>query len=179
MPAVKIRARGVATPETPARKPAAKRSTAKATPAPAKRGPGRPRKDGSAPRPRKPTLSDRRSSAPQTDDKTMKRLLDAVEKAGARRKKAENEHKESVDALHAAASAALSGGVPMARVSDASGISRQWLYKMGEFRNRENGGEPETPKAAATKSTRKSTKSTARRSNSKAGARSRPVIKSR
>jgi hypothetical protein len=27
----------------------------------------------------------------------------------------------------------------MAKVSDASGISRQWLYKMGQFAGRNNG----------------------------------------
>ena len=140
----------------------AKRGPAKGAPTPVKRGPGRPRKNpvaDEAPvrKAPKPSLSGRRSSAPQTDDKTMKRLLDAVAKAGARRKKAEAEHKASVDALHTVAKAALDGGCPMGRVSESSGISRQWLYKMGEHAGRDNGGNGsgngEAVVAAAVKST--------------------------
>lgn len=195
MPALKIRVGGASKepakptrkstrkPAKPAAKPAAKRGSAKPA---AKRGPGRPRNDGAEPK-------SRRSSVAKTDDKTMTKLLAAVEKAGDRRREAEEEHKASVDALHLAAQAALDGGVPMARVSEASGISRQWLYKMGEFAGRSsnggngNGGEKKaavkrTPRQSAKASTRpaprsKSTKST--QSKSGAGTRSRPRIKSR
>jgi transposase-like protein len=107
----------------------------------------------------------------------MKTLLAAVTKAGDRRRKAEAEHKASVDALHEAAQAALDGGVPMARVSDASGISRQWLYKMGEFAGRgENGsGSKPAAKSAVKRATsRQSTKST---QSKRTG--TRPRIKSR
>jgi hypothetical protein len=65
----------------------------------------------------------------------------------------------------------------MARVSDASGISRQWLYKMGEFAGRgENGsGSKPAAKSAVKRATRQSaSKST----QSKRGA-TRPRIKSR
>ena len=158
-------------------KPATRRTAAKpAAAVPAKRGPGRPRKTGK-PSPAAATSASRRSSVPKTDDKTMKTLLTAVTKAGDRRRKAEIEHKASVDALHEAAQAALDGGVPMARVSDASGISRQWLYKMGEFAGRgENGsGSKPAAKAAVKRSTaRQSTKRTQSKSTGR-----KPVIKGR
>jgi hypothetical protein len=173
--AFKIKVAGATT--KPRTKPAAKRTAAKPA-ASAKRGPGRPRKNAaSKPSPAAATAASRRSSVPKTDDKTMKTLLSAVTKAGDRRRKAEIEHKASVDALHEAAQAALDGGVPMARVSDASGISRQWLYKMGEFAGRgENGsGSKPAAKSAVKRATRQSaTKST----QSKRGA-TRPRIKSR
>lgn len=168
-------ATGATKPSRP--KPAAKRSTA-AKPASARRGPGRPRKNAdSKPSPAAATSASRRSSVPKTDDKTMTKLLAAVGKAGDRRRKAEIEHKASVDALHEAAQAALDGGVPMARVSDASGISRQWLYKMGEFAGRGengNGGNKAAAKAAVKRTTRQSTKRTQSKSAS-----TRPRIKSR
>lgn len=167
---------GASTPAKPKAKPAAKRSTARpakptaAKPAAAKRGPGRPRKTGK-PSPAAAASASRRSSVPKTDDKTMTKLLAAVTKAGDRRREAEAEHKASVDALHEAAQAALDGGVPMARVSDASGISRQWLYKMGEFAGRGENGSGSKPAAKAAVKRTSSTKSTARGS--------KPRIKSR
>jgi hypothetical protein len=137
-----------------------KRATTKTAAAPAKRAPGRPRKDGSAPV--------RRSRANSNmDERTMKRHLTAVEKAGVARKKAELAHKAAVDNLHRVASEAMDAGVPMARVADVSGISRQWLYKMGEFAGRSNGD----TKPAATTRTRKTSsngKSTAKSTGAKA-----------
>jgi hypothetical protein len=89
------------------------------------------------------------------DARTEARLLKLVEKAGDRRTKAEAEHKESIDALHDAAREAIEGGVSMAKVADASGISRQWLYKMGDFEGRKgvtNGnGKPAPAKTDATR----------------------------
>lgn len=167
---------GASTPAKPKpAKPATRRTAAKPA-ASAKRGPGRPRKAGK-PSPAAAASASRRSSVPKTDDKTMTRLLASVKKAGDRRRKAEEEHKASVDALHEAAQAALDGGVPMARVSDASGISRQWLYKMGEFAGRGengNGGNKATAKAAVKRATRQGTKSTQSKRTGR-----KPVIKSR
>lgn len=165
----------------PKAKPATKRATARPTAAKpaAKRGPGRPRTTGKASPAAAAASASRRSSVPKTDDKTMKTLLTAVTKAGDRRRKAEAEHKASVDALHEAAQAALDGGVPMARVSDASGISRQWLYKMGEFAGRSengNGGNKPAAKSAVKRAT--STKQSTKRTQSKSAG-TRPRIKSR
>lgn len=161
MAALKIKARGRATakPEAPkattrptrrgtrkstTAKPAAKRTPAKrdstkakAAAAPAKRGPGRPRKAPDAP-------VQRRNST-GVDPRTEAKVLKMVEKMGERRAKAEAEHQEAINALHQAAQEALDVGVSMAKVSDASGISRQWLYKMGDFRGRGNGGSTPAP----------------------------------
>jgi transposase-like protein len=154
MAAVKIKTRGAAKSEPkatakpkPTRKTAGAKATTrpttrgkrtakpKTTPAkatPAKRGPGRPRKpEGAAPV---------RRDSKGIDAKAEARLLKAVTKAGERRQKAKIEHEESVNALHTAAQEALEGGVSMAKVADSSGISRQWLYKMGDFRQDERGG---------------------------------------
>jgi hypothetical protein len=133
MAAVKIRVGGRST-GTPA--PAAKRGAKPAKRAAAKpakrastgRGPGRPRKAEGEPVTRR--------ASKNIDPRTEARLLKAVEKAGERRAKAEAEHKEAINALHAAAVEAIEEGVTMAKVSDVSGISRQWLYKMGDFADR-------------------------------------------
>ena len=136
--AMKIRVRGASKEEAkPKAKPAksrpAKRAAKPAAKAPAKRGPGRPRKSESEStgtgRPRRYKTSD-------IDAREEAKLVKLVEKAGDRRRKAEEEHKESVSALHEAAAEALQAGVSMAKVADASGISRQWLYKMGDFADR-------------------------------------------
>lgn len=136
--AIKIRTRGASTSEAkPKAKPAKSRPAkrgAKAKPAakaPAKRGPGRPRKQAGEEAPAKP-----RRYSTGVDPKQEAKALKLVEKAGDRRRKAEEEHKEAVSALHEAALEALNIGVSMAKVADASGISRQWLYKMGEYADR-------------------------------------------
>jgi hypothetical protein len=164
---------------------APKRSTRKTTAKPAAKATGTKRgtrmattRKRSEPA-RKPTLSNRRSSVPQTDDKTMKKLLTDVQKAGALRKKAEEAHKASVQALYEAATNALNSGVPMAEVSKVSGISRQWLYKMGDFAKRGNGAsaaKASTRKASTAKAT--PAKSTTKRTQSKtAGKTTRPRIR--
>jgi len=161
---------------------APKRSTRKSTAKPARKTAGTKRTTGSrAASTRKrsepqATTRGRRSAVPQTDDRTMKRLLADVEKAGKLRKKAEEAHKATVNALHDAAKAALEGGVPMARVSEVSGISRQWLYKMGEFAGRGNGASASKASARKT-STAKSTASTKRTQSKNTGAK-RPRIRS-
>src|SRR4051812_11724995 len=112
--------------------PAKRTTAAKSTPAKPKgtsqRGPGRPRKPEGAP------VQHRASKG--VDPRQEAKLLKAVTKAGERRQKAEIEHKESVNALHDAARDALEAGVSMALVANASKISRQWLYKMGDFAER-------------------------------------------
>ena len=142
--------------KTAAAKPATKRTTAKrtttkpaasATKRTTGRAPGRTRKDGSEPV--------RRSTPnPNLDAATMKRHIAAVTKAGQARKKAEAAHKAAVQALHEAATAAMDAGVPMARVAEVSGISRQWLYKMGEYADRGgNGSGSKTAAKTAAKTT--------------------------
>lgn len=158
--AVKINAgRAKSTPARSTRKSTAK-PAAKTTGA--KRGTtgtrGASTRKRSEPKAQAPAASSRRSPVAQTDDRTMKRLLSEVEKAGKLRKKAEEAHKATVQALHEAAQAALEGGVPMARVSDVSGISRQWLYKMGEFAGR--GGSNGDSKSGAKATTRPTTRGT-------------------
>lgn len=147
------------------RQPAKRDSTATASKPAAKRGPGRPRKQETQDEKAAPVRRNSTGVDPRAEAKALK----LVTKMGERRAKAEAEHKESINALHQAATEAMEMGVSMAKVSDASGISRQWLYKMGDFRGRKNGGngngETGTSTTKAPKSTTKpkSTRSTTTR----------------
>jgi hypothetical protein len=175
--AVKIRAAGAkpaAKPKAKA-KPAAKRSGAKATTRPttrgkrtpaakpvAKRGPGRPRKTAAE---QAEGTKRNTTGLAKTDPKLEAKLLKAVTAAGDRRREAKIEHEESVNALYEVAKEALEAGVSMAKVSDASDISRQWLYKMGEFAGREDGNG--SSKTVAKKTTAKP--APAKRANARKG----------
>jgi len=131
---VKIKVAGKST-DKPAAKPA--RSTRKT---PARKAPARAsakRTERAKPAAAKSSDGPVRRASKNVDPRTEARLLKAVAKAGERRKKAEMEHKESINALHDAAREAIIGGVSMAKDADESGISRQWLYKMGDFAERE------------------------------------------
>ena len=186
--AVKIKVAGkadakpAATRSTSARKTAAtpaKRSTKRKGTAPAaKRGAARPR---STTRPAKTNGEGPvRRASKGIDARTEARLLKAVEKAGDRRRKAEIEHKESINALHDEAKAAIEGGVSMAKVADASGISRQWLYKMGDFAERDgvtNGSGTKTAAKSATKRTAPAKPAASKRTAAKPASRRRTTAK--
>jgi hypothetical protein len=170
MPAIKIRAAGAKSapaakpkpkakakpgakattrPTTRGRRGASAKPSAKPKPA-AKRGPGRPRKtEAEAAEGTKRNVTGLAKSDPKLEAK----LLKAVKAAGDRRREAKIEHEESVNALYEAAKEALEAGVSMAKVSDSCDISRQWLYKMGEFAGREggNGGNGASTSKAAPK----------------------------
>lgn len=179
MAAIKIRARGASTAEPEAkpskRRPKAKPAkragtTAKAKPA-AKRGPGRPRKAEGEPV---------RRNSTGVDPKVEARLLKAVQAAGDRRRAAKIEHEESVNALYEVAKEALAEGVSMAKVSDASDLSRQWLYKMGEHAGRENGGSAPAPAKRTTTARKAKPASTGtRRTRSTTRAASKPSRRTR
>src|SRR3954452_3882399 len=183
--AVKINVRGAGA----GSKPAARKSTAAkntGTKATTKRSTAKPAASKAATTKRgakakTAQLPTRRSTAATTDDRTMKKLLTAVQKAGDRRYKAKQEHEAAVDSLYEAAKAALDGGVPMARVSESSGISRQWLYKMGEFAGRTNGDSTAPAPKATTRPTTRSTKRSSSKSSesktSKSTGRTRARIK--
>ena len=70
----------------------------------------------------------------------------------------------------------------MAKISDASDISRQWLYKMGEFAGRKpNGNGASAAKATPAKRTtaRKSTRTAGRGSATKKTTAAKPQIRRR
>jgi len=139
-------------------KPAKKASTAKKSTAKGGRGPAK----GSGGAPRGPRT-------PKVEPKLLEKHVKALEAAGKRRADAEAEHDASVTNVHEVAQAALAAEIPMTLISDKLGISRQWLYKMGNFRSRTNGSKP---KAAAKKATSaaRTTRSTAKKSTSKPAA---------
>lgn len=175
------------TSKAPAKRQSAKRDSTTAKAAASKRSPGRPRKNTSATA--TATAPQRRNST-GVDPKVEAKLQKLVEKMGDRRAKAEAEHKEAINALHEAATEALDAGVSMAKVSDWSGISRQWLYKMGDFRGRGNGNgngsNKPAPKPAATRksaapqrqSARKGTSARKSATKTQGGSRRRVAIRS-
>ena len=71
-------------------------------------------------------------------DKTALQHDTALKEVGARRKAAEQEHKDAVEAMHKAATAALDAGIPMSIVASTLGVSRQWIYRMGNYADRSN-----------------------------------------
>jgi hypothetical protein len=193
---VKIKVRGTKTEDKPApakrgstrsTKPAGRKATTRKGTAPAKRAPARSKPAAAAKTNGNGDGPVRRASK-GVDPRTEARLLKAVAKAGERRTKAEIEHKESINALHDAAREAIAEGVSMAKVADESGISRQWLYKMGEFAEREGvtsgNGKTATKKAPAKRAsgakatTRPSTRGT-RSTGTRRGAASKPAASTR
>lgn len=113
------------------RKPPERRKDGTSTP--------RPRLGNNAsvqPKPDRPVERQRRDLTKGLDPQRLKQHTAALESAGARRKKAEQDHKDAVDAMHKAASEALEAGIPMGIVHETLNVSRQWLYKMGHFKQR-------------------------------------------
>lgn len=90
---------------------------------------------------------------PKIDSKVLNTHVKALKRAGDARRKAEDAHNEAVNDLHAVAQAAIEAEVPMSVISRETGVSRQWLYKMGQFRERTNGN---GRKGRATKAARSS-----------------------
>ncbi len=133
--------------------------------APAKAKPAaRGRKTAAAPAKRTPraaakttTTANGRTRRPTTDDqKVINRHIKLLQKAGERREATEIAHKEAVEAVYEATRQAMEDGVPTGVITDYSGISRQWLYKMGAHQGREevaNGSSPAKRKPAARKAT--------------------------
>lgn len=94
----------------------------------------------------------------------------ALKAAGKDRRDAESAHDKAVENVHRVVKAAIKAEVPMSIISERVGVSRQWLYKMGTHRDRQNGSGPASGGRATTAS--RSTK----RSSSK---RVRPRVRSK
>jgi hypothetical protein len=85
------------------------------------------------------TAQKRAARKPKVDEKVLNKHVTALKTAGNERKAAEAAHDKAVNNVHKAAVAAIKAGVPMGLVATTVGVSRQWLYKMGDFRDRQNG----------------------------------------
>lgn len=135
------------------------KSTAKAKTAtkPARKAPAAKK---TAAKPKSSTAT-RRSSKPQVDQRTLDRHLKAMERTGAKREATKEKWEEAVKATHEAALEALDAGVPMSMVSEATGISRQWLYKLIEqAQGSTNGKGTKTEAKSAVKSAKRGSGST-------------------
>lgn len=172
MPVIKIGGSKTTAKKTAA-KPAAKRgSTARKSTTTAKRTTAK--RTATKPKPARKAAGPRGPRTPKTDPKLLKRHVTALESAGNKRQRAEEMHQEAVEAVHEAAQAALADEVPMTLISEKLGVSRQWLYKMGEFRSRTNGngnGRVKKPRATAAAS------KTVSRRNGKTASTRKPAAK--
>lgn len=138
--AIKIKTRSTST----AKKPATKRASTKPA---AKRGTAatkRNTRSTSKPKAKStPTGSTRRSSKPQVSDAQLNKWIKQLYSAGDKLRKTQVAHTEAVDNVNEVAQDALAAGVPMKIVHEQTGVSRQWLYKMGQSNKRDNGSTPE------------------------------------
>ena len=64
-------------------------------------------------------------------------LEQILKEIGEDRAEADREKQAAVEAMYLVKEEALAQGVPMARIAELMGVSRQWLYNMGNFRGRE------------------------------------------
>jgi hypothetical protein len=75
-------------------------------------------------------------STGKAEQRTIDSQVKKLSKIGADRKKAEAAHKALVDKTYEAAQEALGKGVPTGVVAESLQISRQWLYKIGNYSGR-------------------------------------------
>lgn len=179
--AIKIRTKAGGSKSTSARstktapKRTASKSTSTAKRTTAKKSTSTGRKRGGPRGPRTPNLP--------------KGVLDkhtkALEAAGQDLAEAQQAHEDATNAVYAAAGAALEANVPMSIVSDLTGVSRQWLYKMGEHAGRNGSGSKSAAKRAAKSGVRgkstatKRTTTRGRKPAAKSGKRGGVKIRSR
>lgn len=174
MPAIKIGGRSAtkkpaAKPST-TRKPAAKKTAAKpaakkttATKAGAKSAPKAAPKKAAAPRPPR---------TPKIDPKIVSSFEKRLKAAGAKRAKTLEAHDAAVDEMATVVQEAMKAEVPMSIISNSTGVSRQWLYKISQFKGR-NGAPAKTPG----KTTRAAAKPAAKRTTTTKAA-AKPAAKS-
>lgn len=167
MPVIKIGGKGKSTATSSKKSSSAKRTSVKSTKrvgtakkavkaTGTKRAVSSAKKNGGGPGSRGPRT-------PKIDAKVLSTHEKALKRAGDARRKAEEAHNEAVNELHAVAQAALDAEVPMSVVSRTTGVSRQWLYKMGSFRERTNGNGRKSGRATkAARSTKSSATKTRR-----------------
>lgn len=67
----------------------------------------------------------------------LKRHMRTLEAAGDRHSEAQVEHKAAIDNMHDAISAARADGVPLRMITEATGVSAQWIYNMGKHAGRD------------------------------------------
>lgn len=92
------------------------------------------------------TTTKRKSPTPKVDQKIVKKHVTALKRAGNARDKAQAAYDESVEEVFSTVQDALGDGVPMSIVSESVGVSRQWLYNMGNHKGRNGGGKRKSKK---------------------------------
>lgn len=96
---------------------------------------------------------DRRTAEGKVDPRVLARHEDALIEIGERMAAAQAERKAALEDAYSVTQSALEDEVPMALVSRLTGISRQWLYNMGNHAGR-NGSATQGrlgPRGGATK----------------------------
>lgn len=140
----------------PGAKPAASKGTAKR--ASTKRSTGaKPAAKRSTAKPAKPKAGRTNRSNGRTshlDQTQLKQIVSRLKKAGERREKLFEDHKEAVAEVNEIATEALDMGVPMSLVSENAKVSRQWLYKQQEMNERDSSAKAK-PRSSAKRSSTK------------------------
>lgn len=82
-----------------------------------------------------------RPRRPTTDDaKVINSFKKRLTKAGEKRDRLYEEHKEAVEEMYEITREAYDAGVPTGVITEYGRISRQWLYKMGDHSGRDADG---------------------------------------
>ena len=162
-----IKLRGSASKATPKRSTSKPASTTKRTRNAAKATPKA--------KPAATSNGDGRRGRPRIIDQMDPELLKAwrkpLEQAGERRREAEEEHKQAVADMAELTAEARDDGMPIAAISDLTGVSRQWLEKISnQARNGEAPKKPGRPPKGA-ESPAQRTRGTAKTGTSKPRAR--------
>jgi hypothetical protein len=130
---------------------------------------------------RKTSTPARQPAQPKVDPKVLKEHTKALERAGARHRGAREELDEAINEVYEVVSAAQAAGVGMSLIERTVGVSRQWLYKMGNSSKRNgNGNKPAAKRSrsaakAKTSANGKSRTTTRKRGSTAKG--TRPKIK--
>ena len=164
-----IKIAGRKTTKTSPAKPAARKSSGNGRKTRSNAAKASPRKASTAAK----TMSDGRVRRPTTDDqKVINKHIKILQSVGEDRDETKRAHEAAVQAVYEATQAAMDDGVPTGIITEHSGISRQWLYKMGEHAGRDGNG--------AAKPARKSTAAKGRgRATASKQSSNRPTIRTR
>lgn len=137
-PAAKTRSTAAkAAPKTAAKKTTTARKTAAAKPAASKAKTAVKRGTTAAKKTSAKTAPARKqASTGKADQRTIDAQVKKLTKIGTARKAAEQKHKDLVDQSYEAAQEALAKGVPTGVVASSLQMSRQWLYKIGNYSGR-------------------------------------------
>ena len=179
MPALKLKTAGSKPAATrkstakPAAKPAPKRAVKAAAKTSVKKG-TTAKRTGTKPKQTEEVV-DRRTARGKVDPDVLSRYEDGLVEVGQRMDEAQQMRDQALNDAYEITQSALADGVPMALVSELTGISRQWLYNMGNHggrggsvtQGRRNGSTPKRKTSTARKTGTTARKATAKKTGTR------------